>query len=160
MKSLESIRKMVEAGESEYLWVLKTRNLLIFRDAKNAEHGKIAPSWNVSGTRRLLIFDSAMIPAPPTIHGRSASFRNMGNSFTGGIFSLRSRLARISPAGTELNVTYIYPSGQALDAANLASGEAFRSQECRHFKHAHIILALGELRSCGIVDDEVTSGCN
>jgi hypothetical protein len=26
-------------------------NLLIFRDAKNAEHGKIAPAWNVSGTR-------------------------------------------------------------------------------------------------------------
>jgi len=42
---------MVEAGESEYLEVLKTRNLLIFRDAKNAEHGKIAPNWNVSGTR-------------------------------------------------------------------------------------------------------------
>jgi hypothetical protein len=28
--------------------VLKTRNLLIFRDAQNA---KIAPNWNVSGTR-------------------------------------------------------------------------------------------------------------
>jgi hypothetical protein len=41
----------VEAGESGYLEVLKTRNLLIFRDAKNAEHGKIAPNWNVSGTR-------------------------------------------------------------------------------------------------------------
>jgi hypothetical protein len=32
---------MVEAGESEYLEVLKTRNLLIFRDAKNAEQGKL-----------------------------------------------------------------------------------------------------------------------
>jgi hypothetical protein len=40
-------------GESEYLKVLKTRDLLIFRDAKNAEHGKIAPNWNVSGTRGL-----------------------------------------------------------------------------------------------------------
>jgi hypothetical protein len=30
---------------------LKTRNLLIFRDAKNAKNGKIAPNWNVSGTR-------------------------------------------------------------------------------------------------------------
>jgi hypothetical protein len=30
---------------------LKTRNLLIFRDAKNAENGKIAVNWNVSGTR-------------------------------------------------------------------------------------------------------------
>jgi hypothetical protein len=30
---------------------LKTGNLLIFRNAKNAEHGKIAPNWNVSGTR-------------------------------------------------------------------------------------------------------------
>jgi hypothetical protein len=38
-------------GASEYLEVLKTRNLLIFRDAKNAAHGKIAPNWNVSGTR-------------------------------------------------------------------------------------------------------------
>jgi hypothetical protein len=26
-------------------------NSLIFRDAKNAEYGKIAPNWNVSGTR-------------------------------------------------------------------------------------------------------------
>ena len=26
-------------------------NLLIFRDAKNAEHGRIAANWNVSGTR-------------------------------------------------------------------------------------------------------------
>jgi hypothetical protein len=24
---------------------------LIFRDARNAEHGKIAANWNVSGTR-------------------------------------------------------------------------------------------------------------
>jgi hypothetical protein len=30
---------------------LKTRNLLIFRDAQNVENGKIAPNWNVSGTR-------------------------------------------------------------------------------------------------------------
>jgi len=37
-------------GESEYSVVLKTRKLLIFRDAKNAEHGKIALNWNVSGT--------------------------------------------------------------------------------------------------------------
>jgi hypothetical protein len=42
---------LVEAGESEYSGVLKTRKLLIFRDAKNAEHGKIAPNWNVSGTQ-------------------------------------------------------------------------------------------------------------
>jgi len=42
---------MVEAGESEYRAVLKTRNLLIFRDAQNVENGKIAPNWNVSGTR-------------------------------------------------------------------------------------------------------------
>ena len=38
-------------GESEYSGLLKTRNLLIFREAKNAENGKIAPNWNVSGTR-------------------------------------------------------------------------------------------------------------
>jgi hypothetical protein len=43
--------KMVEAGGVGIFRLLKTRNLLIFRDAKNAEHGKIAPNWNVSGTR-------------------------------------------------------------------------------------------------------------
>jgi hypothetical protein len=32
---------MVEAGESEFKALLKTRYLLIFRDAKNAEHGKL-----------------------------------------------------------------------------------------------------------------------
>ncbi len=38
-------------GEWEYSGLLKTRKLLIFRDAKNAGCGKIAPNWNVSGTR-------------------------------------------------------------------------------------------------------------
>jgi len=42
---------MVEAEASEYSGVLKTRKLLIFRDAKNAANGKIAPNWIVSGTR-------------------------------------------------------------------------------------------------------------
>ena len=42
---------MVEAGESEYSAALKTRKLLIFRHAKNAEYRKIAANWNVSGTR-------------------------------------------------------------------------------------------------------------
>jgi hypothetical protein len=42
---------MVEAGESEYSRVLKTRKLLIFRDAQNAVASEIAPNWNVSGTR-------------------------------------------------------------------------------------------------------------
>jgi hypothetical protein len=38
---------MAEAGRgAEYSAVLKTRNLLIFRDAQNAESGKIAPNWN------------------------------------------------------------------------------------------------------------------
>ncbi|SRR6266481_6427877 len=37
--------------ESEYLGVLKTHNLLKNRDAQNARNGKIAPNWNVSGTR-------------------------------------------------------------------------------------------------------------
>jgi hypothetical protein len=35
---------MVEAGESEYLGSLKTRKLLIFLDAQNAENGEIAPN--------------------------------------------------------------------------------------------------------------------
>jgi hypothetical protein len=43
--------ELVEAGGSEYSGVLKTRNLLIFRDAQNVENGEIAPNWNVSGTR-------------------------------------------------------------------------------------------------------------
>jgi len=43
-------------GESEYSRVLKRRKLLVFRHAKNAEHGKIAPSWNVSGMRDFFIF--------------------------------------------------------------------------------------------------------
>src|SRR6202011_497032 len=38
-------------GKSEYSGLLKARNLLIFRDAKNAKNGKIAANWNVSGTR-------------------------------------------------------------------------------------------------------------
>jgi hypothetical protein len=38
-------------GELEQSGVLKTRKLLIFPHAKNAEHGEIAPNWNVSGTR-------------------------------------------------------------------------------------------------------------
>jgi hypothetical protein len=46
-KQLESWRR----GESEYSAVLKTRKLLTFRDAGNAEDGKIAANWNVSGTR-------------------------------------------------------------------------------------------------------------
>jgi hypothetical protein len=37
--------------ESEYSALLKTRNLLIFRDAQNVKNGEIAPNWNVSGTR-------------------------------------------------------------------------------------------------------------
>jgi hypothetical protein len=41
----------LEAGESEYSGVLKTRNLSIFRDAESAENCKIAPNWNVFGTR-------------------------------------------------------------------------------------------------------------
>ena len=38
-------------GESECSGALKTRKLLVFRDAKNGEHGRIGPNWNVSGTR-------------------------------------------------------------------------------------------------------------
>jgi hypothetical protein len=38
-------------GGSEYSAILKTGNLLIFRDAQNAENTKSAPNWNGSGTR-------------------------------------------------------------------------------------------------------------
>lgn len=44
---------MVEAGESEYQGLLKTRNLLIFRDVQNWKNAQIALNWNVSGTRTL-----------------------------------------------------------------------------------------------------------
>jgi hypothetical protein len=41
----------MDAGESKSPAVLKTRNLLIFREAQSAENGEIVPNWNVSGTR-------------------------------------------------------------------------------------------------------------
>ena len=43
----------MEAGESEYSGLLKTRKLLILRGAKNAEYAEIAANWNESGTRGL-----------------------------------------------------------------------------------------------------------
>ena len=49
---------MVEAGESEYSRVLKTRRLLNFRDAMNAENSEIAANWTVSGTRGLSFFSA------------------------------------------------------------------------------------------------------
>jgi len=52
---LESWRR----EESEYSGVLKTRNLLIFRDAKIAENCKIAANWNVSGTRDFQLVDQS-----------------------------------------------------------------------------------------------------
>lgn len=52
---------MVEAGESEYSAVFKTRNLLIFRVAQNAENCKITPNWNVSGTRNFPFPDALRI---------------------------------------------------------------------------------------------------
>jgi hypothetical protein len=51
---------MVEAGESEYSWPWKTRKLsYLKRVAQNAEHDKIAPNWNVTGTR---VFPIAKFP--------------------------------------------------------------------------------------------------
>ena len=41
---------MVEAGESEYSGLLKTRNLLKDRHAQYALASEIALNWNVSGT--------------------------------------------------------------------------------------------------------------
>jgi hypothetical protein len=55
---------MVEAGESEYSGLLKTRNLLIFRDAKNAENCQIAPNWNVSGTRDFQFYSPIFVEFP------------------------------------------------------------------------------------------------
>ena len=39
------MRNMLEAGESEYSAVLKTRKLLTFRNARNAESGNIPANW-------------------------------------------------------------------------------------------------------------------
>jgi hypothetical protein len=47
----ESTRYMVQAGESKQIVVLKTRNLLISRDAQNAKNSKNAANWNLSGTQ-------------------------------------------------------------------------------------------------------------
>ena len=44
---------MVEAGGVGIFRSLKTRKLLILRPAKNGQYYKIAPNWNVSGTRDL-----------------------------------------------------------------------------------------------------------
>ena len=41
----KSMRKMLEAGESEYSAVLKTHKSLTSRDARNVENGKIAANW-------------------------------------------------------------------------------------------------------------------
>jgi hypothetical protein len=41
----KSMRKMLEAGESEYSAVLKTHKLLTSRGARNAENGEIAANW-------------------------------------------------------------------------------------------------------------------
>jgi hypothetical protein len=53
----EARQSMVEAGESEYSSVLKTRNLLISRDAQNALASEKALNSNVTGTR-FLLFDA------------------------------------------------------------------------------------------------------
>lgn len=37
---------MIEAEDSEHPGLLKTRNLLILRSAKNAQYDKIAANWN------------------------------------------------------------------------------------------------------------------
>jgi hypothetical protein len=42
-------------GDRNIQAYLKTRKLLIFRDAQNAENGKIAPNWNASGTRVFVV---------------------------------------------------------------------------------------------------------
>jgi hypothetical protein len=41
----------VEAGESEYSGLSKTRKLLKNRHAQKSKSAKIAPNWNVFGTR-------------------------------------------------------------------------------------------------------------
>jgi hypothetical protein len=47
---------MVPVGGIGYKAALKTRKLLILRDAKSAQPSEIAPYWNVSGTRKFRSF--------------------------------------------------------------------------------------------------------
>jgi len=61
---------MVEAGGVGIFRSLKTRNLLILRNAKNAENGKIAPNWNVSGTRDFSI-GQTKFSLPPQVSFRA-----------------------------------------------------------------------------------------
>ena len=103
---------------------------------------------------RLLIFDSAMVPAPTTKHGRPVSFMNIGNSFVEFISSLRSGRFRVLPASPALNVTCIRGFGQVPEVENVALGQTVWSKKSRHFQHAPVILPLCELRSRLIVDDE------
>src|SRR6266480_4599141 len=56
MKGRRHLEKWWRRGESEYSGLLKTRKLLIFRDAQNALASEIAPNWNVSGTRPRSLF--------------------------------------------------------------------------------------------------------
>ena len=62
-------QKLVEAGGVGIFRPLKTRKLLIFRDAQNAQNCKIAFNWNVSGTR---------IVAAPGLIPRRKSHRTRG----------------------------------------------------------------------------------
>jgi hypothetical protein len=65
--------------------VLKTRKLsLIFRHAKNAEHGKIAPNWNVSGTRTFQAaaqFRGEDLPSPATASSLPSDFGSLPPNF-------------------------------------------------------------------------------
>jgi hypothetical protein len=57
---------------------LKTRKLLIFRSAQNAQYYEIAPDWNVSGTRAL-----AVAPEFSVAESEKLSCGGLGNARSG-----------------------------------------------------------------------------
>jgi hypothetical protein len=72
----DAVRTWCRRRESEYSGVFKTRKLLTFRHAKNAEeHGEIAPNWNVSGTRDFS-FVSGVLGSWVTIVAEFATIRS------------------------------------------------------------------------------------
>jgi hypothetical protein len=64
--NLLKINKLIwwRRGESKQIVVLKTRNLLIFRDAQNAKNSKNEPNWNVSGTQPQACQNESLVDLP------------------------------------------------------------------------------------------------
>ncbi|SRR6266851_818939 len=109
-----------EAGESEYSGSLKTRKLLIFRPAKNAEHGKIAPNWNASGTR--LWIDAGRKPSRRAYRYPASKFRREPNTLH------QYEEKKASPSGAEKPKILRKYDEYALSLAISAAPKGLRSK--------------------------------